>query len=59
LKVKIREFNVGDLVLLRSLHIESSKKLESKWVGPDVVTEKTKPGAYRLSDPQGKRLEHS
>jgi hypothetical protein len=28
-KVKIREFNVGDLVLLRSSRMESSAKLES------------------------------
>jgi hypothetical protein len=39
LKVKIRVFDVGDLVLLRSPHTESSRKLESKWVGPYMVTE--------------------
>jgi hypothetical protein len=50
-KLKIREFDVGDLVLLWSPHSRSSKKVESKWVGPYVVTEKTRPGAYCLLDP--------
>jgi hypothetical protein len=58
-KVKLREFNVGDLVLLQSPRIESSSKLESKWVGPYTVVEKLRLGAYHLSDPQGKMLEHS
>jgi hypothetical protein len=58
-KVKLREFDVGDLVLLRSPHIESSDKLETKWVGQYVVAEKSGPGAYHLLDPQGKILEHS
>jgi hypothetical protein len=58
-KVKLREFNVGDLVLLQSPRIESSSKLESKWVGPYIVVEKLRSGAYHLSDPQGKMLEHS
>jgi hypothetical protein len=30
-KVKLRELDVGDLVLLQSAHTESSGKLESKW----------------------------
>jgi hypothetical protein len=33
--------------------------LESKWEGPYVIIEKTRPGAYRLVDPQGPKLEHS
>jgi hypothetical protein len=33
--------------------------LEAKWVVPYVVVEKSRSGAYRLSDPQGKMLEHS
>jgi hypothetical protein len=58
-KVKTREFDVGDLVLLWNPCIESSSKLESKWEGPYVVIEKTRSGAYHLADPQGKKLEHS
>jgi hypothetical protein len=59
LKVKLREFDVGDLVLLWSPCTESFTKLESKWVGPYVVTEKSRLGAYRLLDFQGKVVEHS
>jgi hypothetical protein len=40
LKVKIREVDVGDLVLLWTRRIESSRELESKWVGPYVVVGK-------------------
>jgi hypothetical protein len=58
-KVKTRELNVGDLVLLLSPQTESSGKLESKWEGPCMVMEKTSPGAYRLVDPQEKKPEHS
>jgi hypothetical protein len=37
--------------------MESSGKLESKWEGPYIVIEKTRPGAYHLMDPQGLKLE--
>jgi hypothetical protein len=59
LKVKLIEFEVDDLVLLWSPHTKISRKLESKWAGPYVVMEKTRPRAYHLTDPQGKNLEHS
>jgi hypothetical protein len=59
LEVKIREFEFDNLVLLWSPRTESSSKLESKWVGPYMVTKKTRPGACCLVDPQGKKLEHS
>jgi hypothetical protein len=58
-KVKLREFDIGNLVLLRSPHTESTGKLEAKWIGPNVVTEKMRPDAYHLSDGQGRVLEHS
>jgi hypothetical protein len=58
-KVKTRKFNVGDLVLLWKPRIESSDKLESKWERPYVVMKKIRPRAYRLMEPQGKKLEHS
>jgi hypothetical protein len=47
-KVKGREFNAGDLILLRSPRTESLKKLESKWVEPYVVVKKLRPGTYCL-----------
>jgi hypothetical protein len=58
-KVKLREFDVGNSVLLRSPRTESTDKFEAKWIGPYVVTEKTRSGAYHLSDRQGRVLEHS
>jgi hypothetical protein len=57
--VKQEIFQVGDLVLLQSPRTKSSDKLESKWVGPYTVTEKMRPGVYRLSDSQDKMLDHS
>jgi hypothetical protein len=57
-KGKLQEFDVGNLVLLRSPRTESIGKFEAKWTGPYVITEKTRPGAYCLSDPQGRVLEH-
>jgi hypothetical protein len=59
LKVKKRDFDVGNLVLLWRPQTESSGKLELKWEGSYVIIEKTRPGAYRLVDPQGLKLEHS
>jgi hypothetical protein len=58
-KVKPRVLEVGDLVFLRSPRTESSSKLESKWARLYMVVEKMRLGAYRLSDSQGKMLEHS
>jgi hypothetical protein len=58
-KVKKRDFDVGNLVLLRSPRTESSGKLEAKWEGPYVIVEKTRPEAYHLTDHQGSKLEHS
>jgi hypothetical protein len=58
-KVKKREFDVYNLVLLWSPRTESSGKLESKWDRRYVIIEKTRLGAYHLEDPQGPKLEHS
>jgi hypothetical protein len=49
--VKKREFDVSNLVLLWSPRMESSVELESKWEGPHVIIEKTRPRAYRLVNP--------
>jgi hypothetical protein len=59
LKVKLREFDTGNLVLLRSPRTKNTCKFEAKWIGPYVVTDKTRPGAYHLLDTQGRVLEHS
>jgi hypothetical protein len=58
-KIKLWEFDVGNLVLLRSPRTENTGKFKAKWIGPYVITEKTRPVTYRLSEPQGRDLEHS
>jgi hypothetical protein len=59
LKVKLREFDVGNLVLLRSPRIKNTGKFEAKWTRPYVVTDKMRPDMHRSSDTQGRLLEHS
>jgi ribonuclease HI len=54
-----REFNEGDLVLVRTTRTESRGKLEPKWEGPFIVKSKASPSAYRLRTPSGEDLEHS
>jgi hypothetical protein len=39
--------------------MESSGKVELKWDGSYVIIKKTRPGAYRLTDLQGLKLENS
>jgi hypothetical protein len=58
-KIKEKKLEVGDLVLLRSPHTESFSKLELKWVGPYLLTEKIRPGSFRLADIEGNKLSHS
>jgi hypothetical protein len=54
-----REFNEGDLVLVRTTRTESRGKLEPKWEGPFIVKSKASPSAYRLTTPSGEDLDHS
>jgi hypothetical protein len=56
-KVKLKQFEVGNLVLLRNPCTENTEKFEAKWIEPYVVLEKTRPGADRLSDTQIRVLE--
>jgi hypothetical protein len=58
-KVKLREFDVSNLVLLRGPDTKNTGKFDAKWIGPYVVTDKMRPGTYHLSDSQGWVLEHS
>jgi hypothetical protein len=57
--VVLKEFNKGDLVLVRTTRTESRGKLESKWEGPFIVKAKASTSAYRLVTPSGEDLEHS
>jgi hypothetical protein len=54
-----KEFDKGDLVLVRTTRTESRGKLEPKWERPFIVKMKSSPSAYRLSTPSGEDLEHS
>ena len=54
-----REFNTGDLVLVRTTRTESRGKLEPKWEGPFIFKTKSSPNAYRLTTQSGEDLEHS
>jgi hypothetical protein len=54
-----REFNEGDLVLVRTTRTESRGKLEPKWEGPFIVMMNESPSAYRLATSSGEDLEHS
>jgi hypothetical protein len=54
-----REFNEGDLVLVRTTRTESRGKLEPKWEDPFIVKSKASPSAYRLTTPSGEDLDHS
>jgi hypothetical protein len=57
--VKQKQFEVGNLVLLRSPRMENIGKFEAKWTGPYMMSVKMRLGAYRLLDTQGSVLEHS
>jgi hypothetical protein len=39
--------------------MENTGKFEGNWIGPYMILEKTRLGANRLSDTQGRVLEHS
>jgi ribonuclease HI len=54
-----REFNEGDLILVRTTRTESRGKLEPKWEGPFIIKTKASSSAYRLTTPSGEDLEHS
>jgi hypothetical protein len=58
-QVKLKNIEAGDLVLLRSLRMEALGTLEPKWPRPFVVIEKTRPRSFRLTDIEGRVLEHS
>jgi hypothetical protein len=44
---------------MQSPRTERAGKFEAKWTIPYMVTEKTRLGAYYLSDIEGKVLQHS
>jgi hypothetical protein len=54
-----KEFDEGDLVLIRTSRTESQGKLEPKWEGPFIIKKKTSPNSYRLITQSGEYLDHS
>jgi hypothetical protein len=54
-----KEFQEGDLILIRTGRTESRGKLEPKWEGPFIVKKKTSPNAYILASQTDAVLEHS
>jgi hypothetical protein len=58
-KVKLKSIEAGDLVLLKSPRTKASGKLEPKWIGPFLVTEKTRLGSFFLAKTDDRELEHS
>lgn len=54
-----KDFEHGDLVLVRTARTEAKGKLELKWEGPYIVTKKTLLNSYKLENETGVDLKHS
>jgi transposase InsO family protein len=57
--VRVRRFEVGDLVLRRVMSTKDQHKLSPAWEGPYVVVGVTRPGAYRLQRQDGTDVSNS
>jgi hypothetical protein len=57
--VRERSFNIGDLVLRRIQDESGLHKLNSRWEGPFIVKQVTRPGSYRLQYPEGQHVLNS
>ncbi|XP_075479373.1 uncharacterized protein LOC142520253 [Primulina tabacum] len=51
-KVRIRDFQVGDLVMKKVNHAGDVGKLEARWEGPYKITRKVSSGSFYLEDAQ-------
>jgi hypothetical protein len=54
-----RSFSIGDLVLCHIQDESGLHKLNSRWEGPFVVKQITRPGSYRLQYPEGQDVPNS
>jgi hypothetical protein len=54
--VRERSFSIDDLVLHRIQDESGLHKLNSRWEGPFVVKQVTRPGSYRLQYPEGQDI---
>jgi hypothetical protein len=57
--VRERSFSIGDLALRRIQDESGLHKLNSRWEGPFVVNQVTRPGSYRLQYPEGQDVPNS
>ena len=57
--VQQRSFNIGDLVLRRIQDETGLHKLNSRWEGPFIVTNVTRPGSYRITDADSNEVPNS
>jgi hypothetical protein len=57
--VRERSFSIGDLVLCCIQDESGLHKLNSRWEGPFVIKQVTRPGSYRLQYPEGQDVPNS
>jgi hypothetical protein len=57
--VRERSLNIGDLVLCRIQDESGLHKLNSRWKGPFVIKQVTRPGSYRLQYPESQDVPNS
>jgi hypothetical protein len=57
--MKERSFSIGDLVLRRIQDESSLHKLNSRWEGPFVIKQVTRPGSYQPQYPEGQDVPNS
>ncbi|XP_075474944.1 uncharacterized protein LOC142505722 [Primulina tabacum] len=55
-KVRIRDFQVGDLVMKKVNPTGEVGKLEARWEGPYKITRRVNSGSFYLEDAQGRPL---
>ncbi|XP_073024177.1 uncharacterized protein [Primulina eburnea] len=55
-KVRIRDFQIGDLVIKKVNPAGEVGKLEVKWEGPYKITRRVSSGSFYLEDAQGRPL---
>jgi len=58
-KVKLWQFQVGDLVMRKAHSYELENKLSPKWTRPFRVTEAKGNGSYNLETLEGEPIPHS
>lgn len=49
-----REFEEGDIILIRTARTERKGKLEQKWEGPFIVKKKTSSNSYNMISQTGR-----